>query len=121
MNCDVGDIVLINNFKYPDGNDGSMHSFVVVDIEKDELNILPFEYLCFIVSSNKAKENLPYNIPIAKDSANRLRKDSHVKCDYLYEGIKKDDILMVVGSVTPEQLESFWDAYEAFLDELGAV
>jgi len=49
---------------------------------------------------------------------NNLQKDSHVKCDYIYEGISKDDILMVVGSVTPEQLDSFWDAFDAFLDGL---
>lgn len=118
MNCQIGDIILVSNFRYPDGRDGSMHSFVVIDIEQDELEIMPFEYLCFLISSNKAKENLPFNVPIKKDSVNRLKKDSHVKCDYIYEGIKKDDILMVVGSVTPEQLESFWDVYDTFLDSL---
>jgi len=118
MNCDIGDIILIKNFSFPDGNPGSLHSFVVIDIEKDELEIMPLEYLCFLLSSNKAKENMPYNVPIKKDSINRLQKDSHVKCDYIYGGITKDDILMVVGSVTPEQLESFWDVFEAFLDDL---
>ena len=118
MNCKIGDIVLINSFKYPDGSDGSLHSFVVVDIENDEVGLLPFEYLCFLISSRESKEDFPYNIPIKKDNTNRLKKDSHVKCDYIYEGIRKDDIIMVVGSVTPEQLDSFWDAYEASLDEL---
>ena len=116
MTCGVGDIVLVCNFRYPDGSDGSLHSFVVIDIENDELDLMPLEYLCFLVSSNKSKENYPYNIAIKKDDVNRLIVDSHVKCDFIYEGIKKDDILMVVGSVTPEQLDSFWDAYEAFLD-----
>jgi hypothetical protein len=32
MICDIGDIVLVSNFKYPDGSDGSLHSFVVIDI-----------------------------------------------------------------------------------------
>jgi len=118
MNCEIGDIVLINNFSYPDGSVGSLHSFVVIDIEKDELEVMPLEYLCFLLSSNKARENMPHNVPIIKDSLNRLKKDSHVKCDYIYGGITKDDIIMVVGSVTPEQLESFWDAYEVFLDSL---
>jgi len=29
MKCEVGDIVLINNFKYPDGSDGSLHNFTL--------------------------------------------------------------------------------------------
>ena len=40
------------------------------------------------------------------------------ECNNIYGGITKDDIIMVVGSVTPEQLELFWDAYEVFLDSL---
>ena len=118
MTCEIGDIVLVSNFKYSDGSDGSLHSFVVIDIEKDELELMPFEYLCFLVSSKSTKESYPYNIPIKKDNVNRLKVDSHVKCDFIYEGIRKDDIIMVIGSVTPEQLDSFWDAYEAFLNEV---
>jgi len=121
MNCEVGDIVLVNNFKYPDGSNGSLHSFVVISIENDELDLMPFEYLCFLISSKDTKENYPYNIPIKKDDINRLIVDSHVKCDFIYEGIRKDDILMVVGSVTPEQLDTFWDAYEAYLDEIEST
>ena len=111
MKCEIRDIVLIHDFKYPDGKIGSLHSFVVIDIEKDELEVLPFEYLCFIISSQKEKESYPYNVPLKKDSTNRLLKDSHVKCDYIFSGIKEDDIIMVVGSVTPEQYEKFIDVY----------
>ena len=118
MICEIGDIVLVNNFKYQDGCDGSLHSFVVIDIENDALNLMPLEYLCFLISSKTSKENYPFNIPIRRDNINRLIVDSHVKCDFIYEGIRKDDILMIVGSVTPVQLNSFWDAYEAFLDAI---
>jgi len=118
MNCEIGDIVLVSNFKFPDGRDGSLHSFVVIAIENDELDLMPFEYLCFLISSKSSKESYPHNIPIKKDGINRLIVDSHVKCDFIYEGIRKDDILMVVGAVTPEQLDSFWDAYEAYLNEI---
>jgi len=111
MKCEIGDIVLINQFKYPDGKIGSLHSFVVIDIEKDELEVLPFEYLCFLISSQKEKERYPYNVPIKKDNINRLKVDSHVKCDYIYNGIKKDDIIMIVGRVTEEQYETFIKIY----------
>ena len=121
MNCEVGDIVLVSNFRYPDGSDGSLHSFVVIAIENDELDLMPFEYLCFLISSKGSKENYPHNVPLKKDDLNRLIVDSHVKCDFIYEGIRKDDILMVIGSVTPEQLNSFWDAYESYLDKIEAA
>ena len=118
MHCEIGDIVLISQFKYSDGRDGGLHSFVIIDIDKDELGIMAFEYLCFLVSSQKSKESFPYNVPIKRDSINRLLKDSHVKCDYIYEGVRIDDILMVVGKVTPEQLEVFLNVYDAYLKEL---
>lgn len=111
MKCEIGDIVLISQFKYPDGKSGSLHSFVVIDIEKDELEVLPFEYLCLLISSQKKKESYPYNVPIKKDNVNRLKVDSHVKCDYIYSGIKEDDIIMIVGKVTEEQYENFVKIY----------
>ncbi|MDR2570270.1 MAG: hypothetical protein LBD23_08235 [Oscillospiraceae bacterium] len=30
MICNIGDIVLVSNFKYPDGSDGSLHSIVTM-------------------------------------------------------------------------------------------
>ena len=95
-----------------------LRQFVVIDIENDELDLMPLEFLCFLISSKDAKESYPYNVPIKKDSVNRLIVDSNVKCDFIYEGIGKDDILMVVGTVTPDQMDSFWNAYESYLDEI---
>jgi hypothetical protein len=118
MNYRIGDIVLINNFKYSDGSDGSLHSFVIIDIEQGEFDIMSFEYLCFLISSKASKEKMPYNVSIKKDKTNRLQMDSHVKCDYIYEGITKDDIIMLVGSVTQEQLDKFWNVFSDYLDTL---
>jgi len=111
MKCELGDIILLNKFLYPDGTAGTLHSFVVVGTERDELEVLPFEYLCFLISSQKEKERYPYNVPIKKDNINCLQRDSHVKCDYMYTGIKEDDILMKVGYVTEEQLDLLFDTY----------
>jgi len=116
MKCDVGDIVLVNNFKYPDGRDGSLHAFVVMDISMDEFEIINLDYLCFLVSSNMGKSNTvngnyPYNEPIMPTEDNGLKVPSHVKCDILYETIKEDDIFMRVGIITKEQYEKFMELF----------
>ena len=86
MKCEIGDIVLVNSYKYPDGTDGSYHSFVIAAIDEDELTLIHLDYFGFIVSSKIAKSNdtnksFPYNEPINPDEINRLLKKSHVKCD----------------------------------------
>lgn len=111
MECKIGDIVLIQNFKYPNGKQGDLHRFVVIDTKQDEVKIMSFEYLCFLISSQKEKDSYPYNIPIKKDNINRLEVDSHVKCDFLYENIKEDDVIMITGRVTEQQYEKFIELY----------
>jgi hypothetical protein len=111
VDYELGDIILLNKFFYPDGTKGTLHGFVIIGMERDEFEVLPFEYLCFLISSQKEKEKYLYNVPIKKDNTNRLQKDSHVKCDYMYTGIKKDDILMKVGYVTEEQFDLLIDTY----------
>ena len=112
MRYGKGDIVLVNDFVYPDGGKGTLHSFVVTGAKGEEVDLIPLEYLCFLISSQKSKEELPFNEPIGKDGGNRLQKDSHVKCDYLY-GIPEEKIIMHVGSVTPEQYLRFMELYDA--------
>jgi len=117
MKCKIGDIVLVRNFKYPDGSDGSLHSFVVMDINMDEFEIINLDYLCFIVSSNMSKSNVansnyPYNEPIMPTEDNGLKTPSHVKCDFLYETIKEDDIFMHVGVITNEQYKRFMELFK---------
>ena len=116
MKCEIGDIVLINNFKYPDGTDGTLHSFVVIDINKDELELITLDYMCFLISSQVSKSNdvnpdYPYNEPIEATAETGLKKRSHVKCDYLFQGIKEHDIFMRVGSVTAQQYTRFRQLY----------
>ena len=96
MCCEIGDIVLVDNYKHRDGTDGKYHNFVIVDIEGDEFNLVPIEYMGFLISSNTDKNNnenpnYPYNEPIKSDNVNGLPKDSHVKCDYQIK-IGKDNI-----------------------------
>ncbi|MCL2224230.1 MAG: hypothetical protein FWB96_04590 [Defluviitaleaceae bacterium] len=120
MKCEVGDIVLVNNFKYQDGSDGSLHSFVVVDITKDEFEIVNLDYVCFLISSNVSKNSdvnpsYPYNEPIEATGENGLKKRGHVKCDYLFEKIKEEDIFMRVGTITAQQYRRFMELYQTSL------
>jgi len=117
MKCNVGDIVLVNNFKYPDGRPGSLHSFVVMDVVMDEFEIINLDYLCFLISSNTDKSNdvnsdFPYNEPIAPTDDNGLKKQSHVKCDFLYDTIKEEDIFMRIGVITPAQYSRFIELFQ---------
>ena len=120
MKCEVGDIILINNFAYSDGREGTLHSFVVMGVNKDEFEIVNLDYLCFLVSSNRGKgndvnPNYPFNEPIAPTADNGLKKVSHVKCDFLYDKIKENDIIMRIGTVTPKQWARFAELYEQYL------
>ena len=120
MKCEIGDIVLVNNFSYPDGLKGTLHNFVIMNINQDEFSLVNLDYLCFLISSNIAKNNdvnprYPYNEPLAATAESGLREDGHVKCDALFGTIKEDDIIMRVGRVTQAQYDRFIELYELSL------
>ena len=122
MRCEIGDIVLVNNFKYPNGTAGSLHSFVVMGIRQDEFELVNLDYLCFLISSqihksNDRNPNFPFNEPLHPTEENGLREESHVKCDILFETIKEDDIFMRVGTITPTQYQRFMELYHASLNQ----
>lgn len=121
MKCEIGDIVLVNAFDYPDGSSGSLHSFVVMDINKDEFELVNLEYLCFLISSHTDKNNdvnpkYPYNEPIEPTEENGLKKQSHVKCDILFDTIKEDNIFMRLGTITPTQYKKFMELFQKSLE-----
>ena len=119
MNCNIGDIVLVDSYKYPEGNEGKYHNFVIMHIQSEEITVVPLEYFGFIISSqieknNTVNENFPYNEPIFPDENNRLKKDSHVKCDELIV-IKPAHVIMKWGNVTVAQYEKFMELFEKSL------
>ena len=120
MKCEIGDIVLVNSYQYPDGSAGSYHNFVIAAIDEDELTLVHLDYFGFIVSSQIAKNNstnkkFPYNEPISPNSINNLKKQSHVKCDELIH-VKPDNIIMKLGTVTISQYDKFVELYEKSLE-----
>ena len=117
MKCEIGDIVLVTKFSYPDGKIGDLHYFVIMDIDQDEFRLVNLDYFCFLISSNKDKNNdvnpsYPYNEPIYANEQTGLRYDGHVKCDTYIANIKENDIIMQVGSITIEQYKRFTELYK---------
>ena len=116
MKCEIGDIVLVNSYKYLDGTDGSYHNFVIAAMNEDKVTLVHLDYFGFIVSSQIAKnndvnKNFPYNEPINPDEINKLQKRSHVKCDELIS-VKPENIIMKLGTVTAEQYTRFIELYK---------
>jgi hypothetical protein len=121
MKCELGDIVLVNNYQYTDGREGSYHNFVIAEIDEDEFTLVHLDYFGFIVSSQISKNSdinkaFPYNEPISSDDINRLPKSSHVKCDELIN-VKPNNIIMKLGTVTVEQYAKFMQLYAQYLRE----
>jgi hypothetical protein len=121
MRCEIGDIVLVDRYRYNNGEQGSYHNFVVVDINGDDFDVVSLDYMGFLISSNINKnndinKNFPYNEPINPDEINRLSKKSHVKCDQQIT-INENNIIMKLGNVTITQYEKFMELYMLSLEQ----
>ena len=114
---EIGDIVWVREFDIKEQEKVNYHSFVIID---DDEKVVPVDYFGFVVSSNiqKSKEHskFKYNEPIQKNSNNRLRTDSIVKCDQIFE-LPKKCIEYRIGHVDAEDLLRFLDAYKNYLEE----
>ena len=103
----IGDIILVKNFRYPDGSLGTLHPFIIID----KLNLaVPIEHLSMIISSNVKKKKYPTNIFLSKDDKNNLDMDSIVKTDYIYH-IHALQINGVTGSVSNDSVKLFKENY----------
>lgn len=118
MQYEVGDIVFaLEAVKREENESVKSHLFVIID---NDGNVVPADYFGFVVSSRleKSKENSPfkYNERINKDNSNNLKVDSIVKCDQLMN-IPSENISTKIGTVLPEDLTRFLNAFENYLEE----
>jgi len=99
----IGDIVFVSVYVYPDGKLGSNHLFVIID--KDNTAI-PIEYIGMILSSQINKIKFKSNKLIKKDDKNNLNKDSIIKTDTIYK-LSDKQILFKVGEIEKDKIEEY--------------
>ena len=83
---EIGDIVFVKEYKYPDGKIGNNHFFVIIDKNN---TAVPIENFGMIISSNLNKLKFKTNKLLEKNKENNLNKDSLVKTDVVYKILKK--------------------------------
>ena len=99
----IGDIVFVSVYLYPDGKMGSNHLFVIIDRDN---TAIPIEYIGMILSSQIDKVKFKSNKLIKKDDKNNLNKDSIIKTDSVYK-LSDKQILFKVGEIEKERIEEY--------------
>ena len=109
----IGDIVFVSVYIYPDGKMGSNHLFVIID--KDNTAV-PIEYIGMILSSQIDKIKFKSNKLIKKDDKNNLNKDSIIKTDTVYK-LSDKQILFKVGEIEEDKIEQYKQSFYDTLKE----
>ena len=102
----IGDIVFVSNYKYKNGENGTRHSFVIIDENNYAVDI---DYFGFLISSQIKKSKYTYNKVLKKNSVNSI-----VKCDDLIK-INQKNIKFKIGEVAEKDLEEFINLYKKYL------
>ena len=108
----IGDIVFVSVYLYPDGKIGSNHLFVIIDRDN---TAIPIEYIGMILSSQIDKVKFKSNKLIKKDDKNSLKKDSIIKTDTVYK-LSDKQILFKVGEIEKDKIEEY---KKSFYDTLN--
>ena len=113
MEYNIGDIVFVSVYLYPDGKMGSNHLFVIIDRDN---TAIPIEYIGMIISSQIDKVKFKSNKLIKKDDKNNLNKDSIIKTDLVYK-LSDKQILFKVGEIEKERIEEYKQSFYDTLKE----
>ena len=104
---EIGDIVFVENYNYPDGHEGKNHFFVIID----QNNIaVPIENFGMLISSNLNKLKYKANRFIEKNETNGLNRDSLVKPDVIYKILNKQ-IVFRIGKVDKDRIEEYKNSF----------
>lgn len=104
---EIGDIVFVKKYYYPDGSKGENHFFVIID----QNNIaVPLESFGMLISSKLDKLKYKSNILIEKNKENGLNRDSIVKTDTIYK-ILNEQIVFKIGKVDNYRIEEYKNSF----------
>lgn len=110
---EIGDIVFVKEYIYPDGKIGKDHLFVIID--KDNTAV-PIENFGMLISSKLEKLKYKTNKLLEKDKVNNLHKDSIVKTDVIYK-ILNEQIVFKIGKIDNEKIEEYKKSFYSSLKE----
>ena len=105
--CQIGDIIIINQYKDKDSII-SKHSFVVIDDENGTIQGLPYDFVANALSSfknpkqKKRKLSYPGNFAITSNDTvtnPHNNKDGYIKADQLYYFAKDKISYRVIGQI----------------------
>lgn len=99
----IGDLILVQKYKYKNGKLGYYHIFLIVDIDINSEDIL---YFGMLLSSKVEKASYKTNKIIRKNNDNNLRKDSIIKTDAIYKIFTKN-ILLKIGNIDKTKVEIY--------------
>ncbi len=100
---EIGDIVFVKEYIYPDGGQGKNHLFVIIDQNN---MAVPLENFGMLISSKIDKIKFKSNKLLEKNDLNGLYRDSIVKTDVVYK-ILNDQIVFKIGKVDNNKIEEY--------------
>lgn len=104
---EVGDIVFVGSYQYPDGSKGKNHFFVIIDQNN---MAVPIENFGMLISSKIDKTRYEANKLLEKDEMNKLHCDSIVKTDVIYK-ILNEQIIFRVGKVDNKNIKEYKESF----------
>lgn len=104
---EIGDIVFVKKYYYPDESKGQNHFFVIID----QNNIaVPLENFGMLISSKLDKLKYESNILLEKNEENGLSTDSIVKTDVVYK-ILDNQIIFKIGKADNNKVEEYKNSF----------
>ena len=127
--CNVGDIIVIENFQH-NGKKLGRHSFVVLSDDGRQIQGLDYDLICNIMSSfkdekqKKKKLSFPGNFPIVPEDLETIEgnnKSGYIKAEQLYYFNKAKISFIVIGSLKEEIFNLLLQFIEEELEEFEQI
>lgn len=104
---EIGDIVFVKKYYYPNGSEGENHFFVIIDQNN---MAVPIENFGMLISSKIDKAKYEANKLLKRDEMNKLHYDSIVKTDIVYK-ILNNQIIFKIGKVDDNRIKEYKDSF----------